>query len=78
MGTFNQIDYKGMSDDKFKHLYIDSIVNDNTVWGCIPEPAFDRACRMLADLGFTKIDIERVINDPEAIQTYVVSSTKNV
>lgn len=78
MNIFNPIDYIGMSDDKFKHLYINSIVNDNSVWGCIPEPAFDRACQFLAELGFTKIDIERVINDPETVQTYIVSSIKNV
>ena len=77
MNTFKPIDYTGMSDDKFKHLYIDSIVNDNAVWGCIPEPAFDRACQFLAELGFTKIDIERVVNDPETVQTYVISSFKN-
>jgi len=77
MNIFNSIDYAGMSDDSFKSLYINSIVNDNAVWGCIPEPAFDRACYFLAELGFTKIDIERVINDPETVQTYVVSSIKN-
>lgn len=77
MNTFNSTDYLGMPDEDFKHLYINTIVEDNFVCGCIPEPAFDRACIFLANLGFTKINIDNIINDPEVIQTYVVSSIKN-
>ena len=78
MTSFDQIDYLGMSDEHFKKMYVDSIVNDNSVWGCVPEPAFDRVCQFLGELGFTKIDIERVVNDPEVVRTYVVTSVKNV
>ena len=76
MSTFKDIDYVNMPEDTFRHLYVNSIVEGDVVWGCIPEPAFDRACKILVDLGFTSIHIDRVIDDPEAIQTYVVSSKK--
>jgi len=75
---FKEIDYKNMPEDRFKHLYIESILNKNSVWGCVPEPAFNRVCKNLSELGFKKIEIEQVINDPETVQTFVISSTKDV
>lgn len=76
MSTFREIDYLNMPDDNFKHLYVDSIVDEDKVWGCVPAPAFDRVCGFLSDLGFENVEIEQVINDPETIETYVVNSFK--
>jgi len=77
MSTFKEIDYANMPEDYFRHLYIDSILKQDAVWGCIPEPAFDRACSILIELGFINIEVERIVNDPETVLTYVVSSTRN-
>jgi len=75
---FKEIDYTNMPEETFKHIYLDCILKENYVQGCIPHPAFDRACEILAKLGFTKIDIEQTIEDPETVLTYVISSNKHV
>lgn len=76
MSTFREIDYLNMPDDNFKHLYVDSIVDEDKVWGCVPAPAFDRVCGFLSDLGFENVEIQSIIKDPEVVETYVVTSLK--
>lgn len=76
MSIFKDIDYVNMPDSNFKHLYVDSIINEDKVWGCVPVPAFDRVCGFLSDLGFDKVEIESIIKDPEVVETYVVTSLK--
>jgi hypothetical protein len=71
-----EIDYENMPEDQFKHIYIDSILKGDVINGCIPVPAFNRAFFILTELGFKSVEIERIINDPETILTYVVSSTR--